>query len=405
MPVLAATWRLSSGDVGIVLSAGFFGQCLGALFMPALAERLGRLRVITYTVALFSLASLACGFTWGVYSMMAARFVQGLGLGGEVSTAATYINEISRSKGRGRFFLLYELIFGVGALFAGVLGSWVVPNFGWQWIFFIGAVPALVAFLLRRLLPESPRWLASRGRYAEADAIVSRMEREVEVWHGPLPAADPQSVPPPAEQTTDWRELFSPIYRTRTLVIWSVWFCAFFVSQGVNSWLPTLYRTVLHTDLRLALVYGVIATAASLVGNLMAAFLIDWVGRPRWMSLALPLGGIPLLILAYTGLVGEHELLLAASFSYCWTGSISIVLYLYTPELYPTRMRAMGCGLGATWRNLATTLSPLLIGQVLGAYGINYVFLMLGTVPFIAAVVIMTFGIETKGRVLEEISP
>lgn len=406
MPVLVGAWKLSSSDVGFLISAGFFGQCLGALFFPWLSERLGRLSVLTYTVAIFSLASLACGFTWGLSSLLVMRFIQGLGLGGEVSTAATYINEIARSHRRGRFFLFYELIFGVGATVAGILGSWVVPAFGWQWIFFIGALPALVAAVLRRLLPESPRWLASRGRYAEADAIVTRMEQEAVVKLGTaLPAADPSSVPAPAAQHTSWRELFSPVYRRRTLVIWSVWFCAFFVSQGVNSWLPTLYRTLLHTDIHLALQYGYIATAASVVGNVLAALFIDWTGRPRWISIALPLGGLPLLLLAYVGLTGEHQLLLAASFSYMWTGSISIVLYLYTPELYPTRMRALGCGMGATWRNLATTLSPSLIGFVLGNYGVNYVFLMLGTVPFIAAIVITSFGTETKGRVLEEISP
>ena len=405
MPVLVASWKLAPGDVGLLLSGGFFGQCIGAFCLPWLAERYGRLRIMTYTVALFALASLACGFTWSFQSLLIARFVQGLGLGGEVSCAATYINEIARSKGRGRFFLLYELIFGVGAFIAGIVGSWVVPAFGWQWIFFIGALPAALAAVLRRVLPESPRWLASRGRYAEADAIVARMEREVEAKTGTkLAPADPASIPPPLARRTRWSEVLAPTYRRRTLVIWTAWFCAFFVSQGVNSWLPTLFRTLLHTDLRLALQFSYIATAASLTGNIVAALVVDWMGRPRFIAMALPLGGLPLLILAFVGLHGQYSLLAAASFSYMWTGSISIVLYLYTPELYPTRMRAMGCGFGATWRNVATSLSPLLIGYVLANWGINHVFLMLGTVPFIAMVVMLAFGTETKGRILEEVS-
>jgi putative MFS transporter len=280
-----------------------------------------------------------------------------------------------------------------------------VPSFGWQWIFFIGALPAFLALILRLVLPESPRWLAAHGRFAEADSIVAGMESDAVARTGtPLPPADPMSIPPPVAQKTDWREVLAPLYRRRTLVIWSVWFCAFFVSQGVNSWLPTLYRTLLHTDVRTALQYGYIATGMSLTGNIVAATIIDWMGRPRYMAMALPLGGLPLLILAYVGLHSEYGLLIAASLSYMWTGSISIVLYLYTPELYPTRMRAMGCGFGATWRNVATTTSPLLIGYVLGSYGVNYVFLMLGSVPFIAMIIILSFGTETKGRVLEEVS-
>jgi MFS transporter, putative metabolite:H+ symporter len=405
MPVLVGLWKLSPGDVGLLISAGFFGQCIGAFCIPWLAERMGRLRMMTFTIALFGIASLACGFTWDFHSMAVARFVQGLGLGGEVSCAATYINEIARSRGRGRFFLLYEMVFGIGAFIAGILGSWVVPSFGWQWIFFIGALPAFLALVLRLVLPESPRWLAAHGRFAEADAIVAGMERDAVARTGtPLPAADPMSIPPPVAQKTNWREVLAPLYRRRTLVIWSVWFCAFFVSQGVNSWLPTLYRTLLHTDVRTALQYGYIATGMSLTGNIVAATIIDWMGRPRYMAMALPLGGLPLLILAYVGLHSEHGLLIAASLSYMWTGSISIVLYLYTPELYPTRMRAMGCGFGATWRNVATTTSPLLIGYVLGSFGVNYVFLMLGSVPFIAMIIILFFGTETTGRVLEEVS-
>ena len=405
MPVLVASWHLAPRDVGFLISGGFFGQCIGAFVLPWLAERYGRLKIMTYTVALFGIASLACGFTWSFQSMLVARFVQGLGLGGEVSCAATYINEIARSHGRGRFFLLYEMVFGIGALVAGIIGSWVVPAFGWQWIFFIGAVPALLATVLRRVLPESPRWLAQQGRYAEADAIVAAMEREVEAKTGTkLPPADPASVPAPVAERNDWREVLSPLYRRRTLVIWAAWFCAFFVSQGVNSWLPTLYRTILHTDVRLALQYSYIATGCSLAGNILAACVIDWIGRPRYIAIALPLGGLPLLLLAWVGLHGDYSLLAAASFSYMWTGSISIVLYLYTPELYPTRMRAMGCGFGATWRNVATTLSPILIGYVLAGYGINDVFLMLGCVPFIAMAILLAFGTETKDRVLEEVS-
>ncbi len=297
------------------------------------------------------------------------------------------------------------MVFGVGALIAGILGAQVVPRFGWQSIFVIGAVPALLAAVLRRILPESPRWLASRGRYDEADAIVARMEDEVVARTGlPLAPADPSTVPPPIGQRTDWREVLAPLYRRRTLVIWAAWFCAFFVSQGVNSWLPTLYRTLLHTDVKTALEYGYIATAFSLSGNIIAALVVDWIGRPRYIAIALPLGGLPLLVLAYTGLHGDYSLLAAASLSYMWTGSISIVLYLYTPELYPTRMRAMGTGFGATWRNVATSLSPTLIGLVLRDYGISYVLLMLGSVPFIATIIMFAFGTETKGRVLEEVS-
>ncbi len=405
MPTLTSEWHLSAGNVGFLISSGFFGQCIGAFCLPWLAERLGRLRIITYSVAVFGLTSILCGFSPSFEWLAALRFIQGIGLGGEVSSAVAYINEIARSHRRGRFFVLYESLFGVGLLVAGVAGSFIVPNLGWQWLFFVGGVPALLAFALRRSLPESPRWLAQKGRHAEADAIVTAMERDAEArTDAPLPAADPGNVPPPLFHETRWREVFSPLYRRRTLVIWSVWFCAFFVSQGVNSWLPSLFRTVLHTDVRSALQYSYTATAFSMVGFVITAFVVDPLGRKWFIALALPLGGLPLLVLSFVGVPSEAWLLACVSLSYMCTGSVSIVLYLWTPELYPTRMRAMGTGFGGTWRNVATTISPLLIGHVLGAYGIAPVFLMLGLVPFVAAAIVLAFGTETAGRVLEEVS-
>ena len=406
MPVLAGLWKLQSSEIGFIISAGFFGQLLGALVLPGLSERVGRLRVLSWTIALFSVASLACAFAWSPMTLAGARFIQGLGLGGEVATAATYINEIAPSGRRGRFFLFYEVIFPIGLLCAGIVGAWVVPIFGWQWIFVIGALPGVITIVLRRMLPKSPRWLAAKGRFAEADAVVSAMEREAEMKSGrPLPAPDLARVPLPEAGRTNWRELFSAFYRKRTLVIWTIWFCNFFVTQGVIAWMPTVYRTVLHTDLATALRYGYIISVATVLANLVGALIIDKIGRLWFLRVALPLGALPLLILFFIGLTSAEELLAAAFVSYMFTGTVSIVLYLYTPELYPTRMRALACGVGATWRNFATTLSPLLIGIVLARFGINSVFLMLGVVPLIALVAVLACGTETRERVLEEVSP
>ncbi len=105
------------------------------------------------------------------------RIIQGLGLGGELPVAATYINEISRAHGRGRFVLLYEIVFPVGLLASNALGAWIVPRFGWQAMYFIGGMPLILFFVLRKLVPESPRWLAERERMADADAAVLAFER------------------------------------------------------------------------------------------------------------------------------------------------------------------------------------------------------------------------------------
>ena len=146
------------------------------MFFGWLAERLGRLRILLFTILLFVSMDIACLFAWGAGSMMLFRFVQGIGTGGEVPVASAYINEYIGSKGRGRFFLLYEVMFLFGLVGAGLIARALVPIFGWKVMFLVGLVPALILIPLRFFMKESPRWLASKGRLEEADRIVTRLE-------------------------------------------------------------------------------------------------------------------------------------------------------------------------------------------------------------------------------------
>src|SRR5262252_4685232 len=178
LPVIVPAWKLSPQQIGFLISAGFAGQLLGALLFGWIAERFGRMTAMIWSIALFAAMSLVCAFAWDYGSLVAFRAIQGIGLGGEVPVAAVFISELARAQGRGRFVLLYELVFPVGLVAAAHVGLWVVPRFGWQYRFVVGAVPALLALVLRSLLPESPRWLAVRGRHVEAEAAMARIEAE-----------------------------------------------------------------------------------------------------------------------------------------------------------------------------------------------------------------------------------
>ena len=134
MPVLAREWNLTPGQIGQFF-AGYLGQFFGALFFGWLAERIGRLNVLLITVVVFTSMDLACLFAWDATSMMAFRFVQGIGTGGEVPVASAYMNEFVSAKRRGRFFLLYEVLFLFGLLSAGLIGYFLVPIYGWQAMF------------------------------------------------------------------------------------------------------------------------------------------------------------------------------------------------------------------------------------------------------------------------------
>jgi putative MFS transporter len=167
MPLLVTEWKLTPTEVGMIISAGYVGQLFGAVIFGSLAEKFGRLRILFITIMLFVSMDIACLFAWSGISMMVFRFLQGVGTGGEVPVASAYINEFIGAEKRGRFFLLYEVIFPIGLMFAGMVGFFLVPVYGWKAMFIVGLVPSVLTLPLRWFMPESPRWLASKGRMAE----------------------------------------------------------------------------------------------------------------------------------------------------------------------------------------------------------------------------------------------
>ncbi|MGW3944349.1 MFS transporter [Streptomyces phaeochromogenes] len=405
MPQLVDEWNLSSSQVGLILSAGYLGQLVGALLFGALAERIGRLPTLLITIVLFVSMDLACLFAWSGTSMMIFRFVQGIGTGGEVPVASAYINEFIGARKRGRFFLLYEVIFPAGLMFAGIAGYFLVPVFGWRALFVVGIIPAVLTIPLRWLMPESPRWLAAKGRHEDADAVVRKLEEDATRQGLELPEPVIRPVDPKATARSDWRELFKGIYRRRTLMIWALWICVYTVNNGLVTWLPTLYKKVFGLPLETSLAYGWITSGVGVVASLVCALLIDRVGRKRWYAVAFLASTVPLVLLTALGATTATQVVVLAPIAYAILQTISFSLYLYSAELYPTRLRAIGTGFGSAWLRAGSSIGPLLVGWIVADLGIRYVFSAFAAVALIGGLVTVFFAIETKGRVLEELSP
>lgn len=405
LPAVVPAWRLTPGATSWLISAGFLGQLVGALVGGALAERIGRRPLIIAAVLWFGVFSLVCGWAWNYESLLALRLLQGLGLGAEVPVAATYISELAAAKGRGRFVLLFELVFPVGLVAVAVMGRWIVP-IGWQYLFFIGGLPAFFALFMMRHLPESPRWLASRGRVDDAANAIALIEREVQAATGkPLPPVEavvPRTI---AKTAATWMELFSPTYRQRTLVIWVAWFATYFANYGLTTWLPTIYRTVFKVPLEDALSYGLMTQAFGLLTSLTCALVIDRVGRRIWFAMAFAGAAAALLTLWWIGPNSAERILVFAILTNMCVSTLSLALYLYTAELYPTRVRALGTATGTAWLRLASVLGPQVFGNTVGTGSIGGAFLTFGLVALVACIVVALFATETKSRVLEEISP
>jgi putative MFS transporter len=403
MPVLVPLWHIPQGQVGALIGAANFGQLFGALFFGWIADRIGRLRALALSIALYSISALACAFAWDYTSLMTLRFIEGLGLGGEVPVAAAYIGEMAKAKGRG-FFLVYESIFTVGLLLANLLGLYLVPHFGWQSMFILGAFPALVALYLRAKLPESARWLADRGRSEEADAIVTNIEKQA--------MADGHKLPPPEPVTGvasrlagSWGEMFGGVYRARTFSVWALWFCAYFCSWGMTGWAATIYTTVFKLDISTALRYSLATSVASIVSGFAVAFLIDITGRRKWFIGAFLGAAITLGSLWWVGPYSPEFVMVMLTTAFLFIGSISSMLFLYTAEIYPTRLRARGTSSGTAFNRLASSIGPPIVGVLLGAYGLASIYLLLACVALVGTIVSVFFVVETRERVMEEVSP
>ncbi len=414
LPVLVRLWQITPAQIGWLIATGYLGQFVGALVFGGLAERYGRVRSVAGATALMSVMSIACAMAGGFSTLVALRLIQGIGVGGEMPVAAVYINELSKARGRGRFFLLYELIFPIGLMMTGQIGALLIPTLGWQVMFLIGGVPGLLVTALLLRLPESPRWLIARGRLADADRVIAEIEASGRgaatgdtgsgIGH---PGTEPRNAGPGSPgpgSRPGARELLVPPYRARTVVVWALWACAYFITNGLNNWMPTLYSSVYHLSLAQALRAGTLTNVAQVVVLLGCAFAIDRIGRRRWTVGGFAAGAV---LLGMLGTFAAHSVvsvIVLVTISYGIVGSVNAVLYLYTPEIYPTRMRAIATGAATCWLRLASAAGPVLVGYLVAASGTGAVFLMFAAAGVIGALAAIGM-LETRNRRLEDLAP
>ncbi|UNS95347.1 MFS transporter [Streptomyces tubbatahanensis] len=431
LPQLRQEWHLGTAHSTMLLTVGSVGMLVGAVVSGRLADRYGRVRVIATCIGVSGACNLLLTLCTAPEPFMAARFVQGLAIGGEVPVAATFIAEITRSHRRGRFVLLYELVFPAGLTVGALLAAWLVPLLGWRWMFGIAALPGLLCLLVRHRVPESPRWLADHGRPEEALRVMARIEAEVERATGsPLPppaaphpvtAPAPTPTPAPAQAPTPTptptptqdgdrprgglRELLSGPYRRRTAVVGMLWFAGYFVNYGITSWLPTIYETRYHLPLSDALLYSTVTSCAGLLGCALVALTVDVVGRRRTVTGCLGLAAAALLALGLFGGDSPVHVLVWTSLAAVFFFGSNICLYLYTPELFPTRMRALGSSVGGALNRVGVISGPIVVGAVYAGGRLGAVFLGLAAVAAVGALTAGLGAEETAGRRLEDIAP
>jgi putative MFS transporter len=402
-PVLVPMWHLGAGDVGLLLSIGAFGQLFGALFFGWLAEKIGRKTSVTISVAIFAVVSFMCAFAPNFQTLLVLRVIQGIGLGGELPIGAAYISEFAAAKRRGFFVLIYQNLFAFGMLLVAFIGRFLIPTLGWQGMFFVGAIPAIIVFFLRFYVPESPRWLTSHGRYEEANKIVTKMEEEAVSAGKELPA--PEIKPAVPHQETKIAELLSGFYRQRTIVLWVLHFTVAFSNFAITSWLPTMYVTVFKLPVDQALTLSLISSCFNFVASILPTFLSDRIGRKTMVVYPMLFAAVMAFLLFLSGANNLTVIVVLVSLAIFCFGNLSTINYAYVPENYPTRMRAVGSGANSAVMRIASICGPYATGFLLPLLGLSSVFLVVAVVLFIGFIVVFRWAIETKGVPLEELAP
>lgn len=402
LPVLMKTWSLSPEQVGTIGSIGLVGMAIGAILSGTIADLIGRKKVFASTLIIYSLATGLCGLSWNYESLLVFRFLVGFGLGGQLPVAVTLVSEFSPAQHRGKFLVLLESFWAIGWLLAALVSYVIIPWLGWQSAFYIGALPALYVFYLWKSVPESPRYLAAKGKLAQAEEIVRGIENQSGVQH----SATKQQL---ASQISDTpskiavRELFSSRFLKRTIFLWLLWFGIVFSYYGIFTWLPSILALKGFT-LTKSFQYVMTMTLAQIPGYFSAAYLVDKIGRKPTLAVYL----IGTAISAYFfGLSTDVQtiLLIGSLMSFFNLGAWGIV-YTYTPELYPTHARATGSGWAAGFGRIGGILAPVVVGLMIGSYQLSAqsVFLMFATVLILTALNVIILGEETKGRPMDEVS-
>ena len=395
-PAFRQTWNLDIEALGTVISLGYAGQFLGAIALGSASEKFGRMPVFLWSILVMCLLSLGCAFTPDKTLFFALRFFEGFALGGALPASISYVNELAPTATRGRYFAVFQFIMVAGYTLAAMTATYIVPAFGWRAMFVIGAFPALLLPLVKLTLPESPRWLMRQGRAADANRALSQLGAfpvDLSLPMAPEPAKTPIST------------LFGPEYRGRFAVVATLWFFTSLVAFAFSNWAPTLYTQAYHTSLKDALWYVTIASAAYFFVPLLLASILDVLGRkgPAIFCAAVALASLIGLMV----IDGKQIWLVATLISTGWVtiATAVMILWPYTAEIFPTRVRATGLGLASSLARAASTLTPVVVAWVLSATGSpRDVFAILAGGTAIVLVTWIFFTRETARKSLEETS-
>jgi putative MFS transporter len=378
-------------------SAGALGSLIGAFMAGWLGDKFGRRFSFQFNLILFGFMSFAAALAPSMPWLIGFRFIMGIGLGAEIVVGYSTITEFVPPKSRGKWSAILFFVATSGLLLSTLVGYLVIPRFGWRWMFVIAGVGAMIVWLLRKNMPESPRWLESVGRKEEASRILDAIEAEVALKHS-LPA--PAAAAPVRVSNYRAIDLFKPPLLRSTLIGMTLNIVALFALYGFVIWLPT-FLVKQGLSMSHSLGYTTIMSVGSLIGVVLAGRFSDRLGRKRGIVLLSIMAAAIGWIYPHAGSIEGTTVLgvLLISAIYCCS---TLGFSTYVPELFPTELRLRGAGISSVAGRAASIVAPQVVG-ILYAYdgSVNGVTLALVGLLLLQALAVGVFGVDVTRRSLD----
>jgi putative MFS transporter len=393
MPSIAKEWQLTPVMIGTLASAGMWGMLLGAVVWGPITDKLGRRPGFIGTVLGFSLFSGLTIFATGMGQFFLYRFIAGMCLGGMVPIDTALVSEYVAAKYRGRFIAILTLMWPFGLLLAAMASLTLVPTHGWRILFILGVLPAGLCVAIRYAVPESPRWLASRGRTGEAAAILKRLGASESELHNLRAEEAVTKVP--------LRILLREPYLKRFLLTMGYYFFAYFGYWGFVLWLPSILAVHFKLTLVRTFTYTLLAALSAILARIVAFYTIEKFGRKQLFYVGYGLAGVGALIfgrIENPAYLVWGACILAFFYEQGVTGTV-----VWTAELFPSKVRATAVSWSSGAGRISSALAPMAFGFFMFHNMYYGAYVMIAAFFWVAVLLVFILGIETKGRSLEEI--
>ena len=396
---------LSVAGFGTFVFSTFAGLWIGALIFGSVADRFGRRFIFTWSLVWYMVCTIIMAFQTTGEWINIWRIIAGIGIGVELVTIDSYISELIPSAERGRAYAANQFItFSVVPVIAFL--AWALKGthpFGleyWRVVILIGSVGALAVWIIRRKVPESPRWLARHGRVEDAERIIADIEARVAKEKGiALPPLGQIAVEEKAGRGS-YAEIFGPLYLKRTIIL-SIFNMAQVIGfYGFAAWVPTL---LIHRGIHVtaSLGYAFVIAIANPFGPLIGMWFADKVERKTQICTALAVMGV---VIALFSQASDPTILIILGVLFTLASNImSYAYHGYQAELYPTRVRARAVGFVYSWSRIAAAFAGLAIGILLHGYGVPGVAVFIAA-SMVVAICMILLGPSTRGRSLESIN-